>query len=236
MFSDEPEKWQETYHSRTDVYEKLSDCAEEGVVIARLLHSARFRQQVVLEIGCGTGKQTRPLAPLCSRYVALDESAPMLEIAEKRCHQTPGLTFVQTDAQNLPFADRSFDVIFSGWCLDGIWPPEAREKAFSEADRVLAPAGHVWLATNHGTGEFMEMEGEAAVEYQISSSRFVLEHGFEYVETVESAFNFASLDEAKQVLGFILGQKASDYLGRHPNPRVQHLVALYHKKKAGVIP
>ncbi len=234
--SDEPENWQTTYHSRTDVYERLSDCAEEGVVIERLLRSARFRQQVVLEIGCGSGKQTRQLAPLCARYVALDESAPMLEVAKKRCHSTPGLTFIQADAQNLPFVDQSFDIIFSGWCLDGIWPPEAREKAFSEAERVLAPTGHMWLATNHWTGEFMEMRGEAAVERELSNSRFVLEHGFEYVETVESAFNFASLDEAKRVLGFILGRKAGDYLERHSNPRVQHLVALYHRRKAGVIP
>src|SRR6187401_3676231 len=68
----------------------------------------------VLELGCGTGRVSLPLARAGVELVGVDRSAPMLERARRRIARSPNrrpakcLDLVRADIRALPFAARSF--------------------------------------------------------------------------------------------------------------------------------
>jgi ubiquinone/menaquinone biosynthesis C-methylase UbiE len=71
-------------------------------------------QGVVLELGCGTGRVSLPLARAGVQLVGIDRSQPMLARAIAR---TPGTSrtpaFVRGDIRALPFAPRSFAMVLA---------------------------------------------------------------------------------------------------------------------------
>jgi ubiquinone/menaquinone biosynthesis C-methylase UbiE len=66
----------------------------------------------VLELGCGTGRVSLPLARAGVRLVGVDRSAAMLDVATRRSAKASryrrALRFVRADIRALPFANRSF--------------------------------------------------------------------------------------------------------------------------------
>lgn len=76
-----------------------------------------------LDLACGSGKLTAELARIAGprgRVLGLDFSARMLEVA-RRDH--PGITFLEGDAVNLPFADASFDAATIAFGLRNLADP-----------------------------------------------------------------------------------------------------------------
>ena len=83
----------------------------------------------VLDVACGTGSLTPHLGP---EVTGLDQSEAMLEVARERA---PTADFVRGDALQMPFADRSFDRIFSSFFY-GLLPEPDRERFLAEVRRV----------------------------------------------------------------------------------------------------
>ncbi len=102
---------------------------------------AAFQPRDILETAAGTGAVTRAMARRMpqARILATDLNPPMLERAGKR--QPPGpVTRQPADAQALPFADASFDVVA---CQFGVMFFPDKPKAHSEARRVLRGGGRL---------------------------------------------------------------------------------------------
>lgn len=96
----------------------------------------------ILSIGCGTGEMERHVAELGYQVTGLDTSRPMLKRARER-----GLAaVVQADAQALPFAADSVDVVLYMECIGYLQLPQA----FAEARRVLKKRGRLLLTTYAG--------------------------------------------------------------------------------------
>ncbi|WP_132991490.1 class I SAM-dependent methyltransferase [Gordonia zhaorongruii] len=102
----------------------------------------------VLEIGCGSAPCARWLAAQGAHVVGLDVSAGMLAHAVDAMslddRRTP---LVQSGAEQLPFADASFDIACSSFGAIPFVADSAR--AMREAARVLRPGGRWVFATNH---------------------------------------------------------------------------------------
>jgi SAM-dependent methyltransferase len=102
----------------------------------------------VLEIAAGTGVSTvalrQALAPE-GRIIATDLNPAMLDIAKTKLASAVNVEFKQADAQTLPFADETFDLIT---CQFGVMFFPDRPAAYAEARRVLKPGGtmifNVW--------------------------------------------------------------------------------------------
>jgi ubiquinone/menaquinone biosynthesis C-methylase UbiE len=84
-----------------------------------------------LDVACGTGFLTQHLP---GRVTALDQTRSMLDLAERRL---PGTRLVLGDALALPFADGSFERVFTGHFY-GHLPSREREQFIRETRR-LAP-------------------------------------------------------------------------------------------------
>ncbi|HHR6053783.1 TPA: malonyl-ACP O-methyltransferase BioC [Providencia alcalifaciens] len=106
----------------------------------------------VLDAGCGTGFFSQILQARGAYVTALDLSVGMLEVAKNKqaAHR-----YVCGDMDALPFADASFDWVFSNlaiqWCQN-------LPHALSELYRVTKPGGVVGFTTlaEHSLGELAQ--------------------------------------------------------------------------------
>ncbi len=94
----------------------------------------------VLDVACGTGDLSFTLFEKgCARIVGIDFCRPMLEVANSKCVKLGfPVPFVEGDALQLPFADRSFEGATIAFGLRNLTSIEA---GFEELLRVLKPGG-----------------------------------------------------------------------------------------------
>jgi ubiquinone/menaquinone biosynthesis C-methylase UbiE len=96
----------------------------------------------VLEIGTGTGAQLRWYAPDAT-VTALEPDATMRERALRRAAWAgASVTVVDGRAEQLPFADASFEAAVSAFALCTVTDPAT---ALAELRRVLSPGGRLLL-------------------------------------------------------------------------------------------
>lgn len=93
----------------------------------------------LLETAAGTGIVTRAVhrAIPDAQIVATDINPGMLQFAAANL-RSPNVSFQQADAQNLPFQEKDFDVVY---CQFGVMFFPDRVRANKEAHRVLRPGG-----------------------------------------------------------------------------------------------
>jgi SAM-dependent methyltransferase len=102
----------------------------------------------VLEVGAGAAQCTRWLRGRGARAVATDVSGGMLAAGRDLDARTGvHAPAVQADARALPFADASFDVVFTAFGALPFVPDPAR--VHREAARVLRPGGRWVFAVTH---------------------------------------------------------------------------------------
>ena len=104
----------------------------------------------IIDIGAGTGRQTRKLAKKFprARTIAIDLAPSMLAYARKQLtfwQQWQGRQqFLCADAEQLPLCNNSVDLIFSNvtiqWC-------DNPDRVFAEFNRVLRPGGLLLFST-----------------------------------------------------------------------------------------
>ncbi len=184
----------------------------------------------VLDLGCGRGVTADLLR---QEYGALvtgtDLSAGMIgECSEKY----PGITFLNADAQELPFADCSFDVLVSECCFSVFQDPE---KAFKEAERVLVPGGVILLSDlwKHGevpggNGMVRSLYSQEEWQDMIAGAGFVLK---DFIDVREV------LTEMYVQMIFDLGLEGADRmtglcLTREEMKNVSYMLACGRKQKA----
>lgn len=101
------------------------------------------RDRDVLEIGCGTGRLLRRLAPRHRRYVGIDISEETLAAEEL----PPNAETRVADAVDLAgFADRSFDVVISSQLMEHFHPDDVPPH-LAAVRRVLRPGGRFIFET-----------------------------------------------------------------------------------------
>ena len=100
----------------------------------------------VLEVGVGTGINTA-LYPSDCAVTGIDFSSSMLEKAHDRIARkgVRNVRLVQMDAQNMKFADDSFDIVYAPYVISVVPDPVAVTR---EMHRVCRPGGKI-IILNH---------------------------------------------------------------------------------------
>lgn len=126
--------------------EHLGPLVFEPAAKALMTHINGLQANSILEIAAGTGRLTKHLRekfPAPAKLVATDINPDMLELAQQQLND-PSITFQLADAQQLPFAAPSFDLVVNQFGL--MFLPD-KQGGINEAFRVLQPGGHFVFTT-----------------------------------------------------------------------------------------
>jgi ubiquinone/menaquinone biosynthesis C-methylase UbiE len=116
--------------------------------VDRIVAGIDLRNKTVLDLGCGSGGITLHLARIHgpAKVIGFDVEAPVLEVARSRAEKeglAEKVEFVQGVPGPLPFANSSFDVVFS---KDALIHVADKDALFSDVFRLLRPGG--WFAAS----------------------------------------------------------------------------------------
>ena len=124
--------------------ERLEAQAQLANIEGHLRHLPIAGARRVLDVGCGSGSMSRLIARSFPdvEVVGVDVREQYLDYARARAREEGihNLTFERGDVFALPFADASFDLVWSKYLLQWLREPKA---ALAEFKRVARPGGHV---------------------------------------------------------------------------------------------
>lgn len=210
LFSEQHNRWQystaELLQARIETHQKYSERKDGWAAwLADLL--PRAIGGTWLDVGSGDGTMLTELATRANSataIVAFDQSPGMLQANR---HRVSGVglgkaTFVNGDAENLPFGKSNFALVTANHMLYHV--PDIGH-AVGEIHRVLQPGG-LFIATTNVSGNYREL-GELRREGIITlglnvpppsadAERFALEDGAAYIGTYFSDVHTYRYDDA----------------------------------------
>ncbi|MGA3345881.1 MAG: methyltransferase domain-containing protein [Terracidiphilus sp.] len=125
----------------------------------------------ILDLGCGNGQLTQRIAATGARVVGVDLSKEMLAAARSR-----GIDVHEGRAESLPFADCSFDAVFSNAALHWV---RDQDEMMAQVHRVLKSSGR-FVAEMGGHGNV------AAI--RVAFTAVLARHGFSDREGDENCY------------------------------------------------
>src|SRR5215472_1226964 len=123
-----------TRRVRSEEAERLAESAVAGL--------SNSRDLTAVDLACGPGTYTRPLAARVGRAIGADLTPAMVEKARAEAARD-GITnieFVCADIYALPFADVSAGIVSCGYAFHHMTDPP---RALAEMARILQPGGRM---------------------------------------------------------------------------------------------
>ncbi len=201
----------EVYTAHADQYERLIRREDyQGNILREIEECVTLKGLDIADIGAGSGRVSRLVAPQVKFVHAFDISAHML-VEAGRTLEALGLTNWKTtvaDHRNIPLDDASVDLVLSGWsfCYLAVWGGEhwrtALEDGLAEIDRILKPGGMAILLETQGTG----VEEPTPPPHLSGYFDFLVEAGFGS-RAFRTDYRFASIAEAVELSGFFFGEE-----------------------------
>lgn len=141
-----------------------------------------FKALKVLEVGCGMGEGLNFLTRLVdpARAVGLDISGAAVRRANAILARGDRLTYVEGDAESLPFEDGEFDLVIN---VESSHNYPDVEKFFHEVARVLRPGGHFSIIDVFDPRSYQRFTGR--LQQDITAFEWI--HERDVTENVKSA-------------------------------------------------
>lgn len=199
--------WAQQYDTNTNPTRDL-----EGMALRTALANISF--QTILEIGCGTGKNTAWFATKAAHITAVDLSEEMLAIARQKV-QRDNIIFKPADiTQPWTFADsQQYDLISFSLVLEHI---ENLSPIFEQAALHAAPDGHLYIGELH---PFKQYTG--------SKARFDTEQGTQIVTCFNH--NISDFTGAAKKHGFAIVD-VDEYFDNNDRTTFPRILTLLLKK------
>jgi ubiquinone/menaquinone biosynthesis C-methylase UbiE len=203
------------YAHHAEEYERL--IAREdytGNLLTTLQEITSLQGLDVIDMGAGTGRLARLLAPFARSVRTFDTSAAMLAVARAQLEagETRNWHVAVADHRALPAASHSADLVISGWsiCYTVVWEQDWQTelgKALAEMQRVVRPGGMRIIIETQGTGCEAPAPREGLRPYftHLEANGFV----FTWIRT---DYQFALVEEVHELTTFFFQQDMSDRL------------------------
>ncbi|GAA1988156.1 hypothetical protein GCM10009838_58700 [Catenulispora subtropica] len=249
--------WNRLYNEFPERYDEFAEAQDPTDTMAHVSGHVDLAGKVVLDIGGGSGKYARCLAPEAALVHCLDPCLPLIEVAERRARELGATNIVtgQAEAQKVPLGDATVDVVLAAHSISAIaardfsTPGHAsadvsesrfaeRALAVTELLRVLRPGGWLFSLTpapdNYG-GELSEIVlGADGAEWSRGKLRFIrwMSDEFGFVSTpIRADWKFPDGDEAARVFGFVYGAEAADFLRQHDVRTIENRLVIQTLRK-----
>ena len=154
--------------SQYDDHENFNSCwgAVTHHSLDHLIRPQR-KHEVVVDVGCGVGRELAHLASCHSsktKFIGVEPAAKMRERAIARTALVPNVQVFDGSFENLPFQNASVDYLYS--ILGFHWTTDL-SKSMSELARVLKPTGEMdltFIGRNNGR-EFIQSTTPVFMKY-----------------------------------------------------------------------
>lgn len=127
-----------------DQWDQMRSLLSDDAPVEAALEAALLQSPLgaLLDVGTGTGRMAELFSPHATHVTAFDKSPEMLRIARARLQHLPtgGVTLVQGDFTDLPFADGAFDTLLFHQVLHYAQAPEL---VLAQAARVTRAHGRI---------------------------------------------------------------------------------------------
>ena len=127
--------------------ERDAEAQEQALAAARLAACPEGGE--LLDVPCGFGRHSIPLAEAGYRVTGVDRSAVLLDEARRRTTGERRPEFVRADYRELPFADDSFDAAVNLFTSLGYLGDAEDTRVLAEIGRVLRPGGRLVVEIQH---------------------------------------------------------------------------------------
>jgi ubiquinone/menaquinone biosynthesis C-methylase UbiE len=152
-----------------------------------------FSYNRVLELGCGTGKNTLFLAQNAQEVVSLDFSEKMLAIARKKVTRS-NVQFIQADInKEWGLSHNSFNLVVCNLVLEHI---NDLNSLFLKATRILEPKGKLFICELHPAKQYLGSKARYEDAKGIHELEVYTHHTSDYITTAyQAGFKFIQLKE-----------------------------------------
>ena len=133
-----------TFDAIAELYDASRPVYPDALIEQASLTASLRPGDPVLEVGCGTGKATRPFARRGFRVVALEPGANLLNVARRSLAEFPNIEFISATFEDWPLEPARFKLIFAAQSYHWISP----DVQFSKAALALAPGGVLAVFAN----------------------------------------------------------------------------------------
>ena len=182
----------EAYNVWSETYDTVENKTRD-------LEARALRQMVsgedleILEIGCGTGKNTEYLLTFAKKVIGADFSAEMLNRAKQKI-TAEHVEFRRLDLrENWDFDEDSFDLIVCSLTLEHI---ENIEFVFSEAKNVLRSNGLFYIGELHPFKQYQGGKARFEIESEIFELKCFTHHVSDFFQAAKNNnFECADLKE-----------------------------------------
>jgi SAM-dependent methyltransferase len=151
---------------RTDSWDHEGAQGLTSIVQAVLDRCRTSPDTVAIDLGCGSGQVTLPLAPRCARVLAIDVNGPAIEMLDGKAHAA-GVENIQTmtqPIQGLELDSGSLDLVVTNYALHHLSNGDKRD-VLAQAYDWLRPGGQLVI------GDMMLGRGTASGDREIIAAK-----------------------------------------------------------------
>jgi ubiquinone/menaquinone biosynthesis C-methylase UbiE len=144
------ETWDEFFsHFYLRAYSGIGEEEAQAQALAAARLAACPEGGELLDVPCGFGRHTIPLARAAYRVTGVDRSDALLAEARRRAGGGRWPKLTRADYRDLPFSDASFDAAMCLFSSLGYLGDDEDTKALAEIGRVLRPGARLVIETMH---------------------------------------------------------------------------------------
>jgi ubiquinone/menaquinone biosynthesis C-methylase UbiE len=179
-------QWSSTYDAVKNKTRDLEKRAGQQVLSA-------FSYSTVLELGCGTGKNTEWLKEKAQRLLAVDFSEGMLAKASEKI-AAENIQFLSADiTQPWSFITQCFDLITCSLILEHI---QDLQPVFAEAHKALSANGYFYICELHPYKQYTGSKARFETEDGLQVLECFVHHVSDYTQAaLQNNFVLAALNE-----------------------------------------
>lgn len=227
---------QDIYQASATQYEQLVSREDYlGHLLPAIQKIVSLQDLNVVELGAGTGRVTRLLAPQVCSIHAFDASAHMLSRAAASLKAGGRRNWRTTvaDHRALPVPAQSADLAISGWSICYLvswnpadWEPQVHQ-ALAEMRRILRPGGTTLLIETLGTGFTAPHPPDHLQGYY----HFLQQQGFSST-WIRTDYRFRDPQEAYDCTRFFFGEDLAEPFKSSQQVILPECTGLWWKKEA----
>ena len=202
------------YQKQAEQYERLVVREDyEGNILPALEEICDLNGRVVVDMGTGTGRLMRLLAPCAAAVYGFDNSSGMLAVGKREMQRAAGDNWALTlaDHRDMPVGPASCDLILSGWSLAYLaldQGPEWRDglrRVFGRLRETVRAGGSIVILETMGTGYTEPNPPSFMLDYYAFLSEVGLQSKW-----IRTDYRFESLEEAVALTRFFFGSELAD--------------------------